>query len=201
MPFFSIKKRKKGFLVREWQKVLRYLLEDLKYSQSKYSIVTLFVFPINVVLSIIIMKIASQKVLNTFMGITIVRAVNDLVFVNILLYFAFDGFIFDILIFITLTISNFTEFGMLAGVISYGNLVWDLEIASTHLTFIFSMWNLANMIPKFYTHFFVMKFGIFLPNAIGWVATIIITIIAYQFYQNPKMYSRIKTSKEHLKTD
>lgn len=177
-----------------------YLLEDLKYSQSKYSFVTLLVFPINIFLSIIIMKFWNSKILNTFMGVVILRAVNDLVIVNILFYFTLNEYLFDFMIFITLTISNFADVGMLAWVISYGNLICDLNVASTHLTFIFSMFNLANMIPKLYTHSSVMEYGIFTSNAVGCTSTIILTALMYWFYQNPKMYSRI-TSGKHEKQD
>ena len=130
-----------------------YLFENLKYSRTKYSIISLIMFPVNTITSIIIVKYASSKILNTFIRIVILKLINDFVVVNIIFYFAFNELTFDWMILFTTAIGDFVEVGLLTGVISYANLIWDPKVASTQLTFIFSMWNLSNMLPKLYTYY------------------------------------------------
>ena len=168
-----------------------YLFENLKYSKTKYSIISLIVFPVNTITSIIIIKYASSKILNTFLKIVVLKIINDIIVVNVIFYLAFNELTLDCMIFFTSAVTDFVEIGLLTGVISYANLICDPKVASTQLTFIFSMWNLSNMLPKLYTYFLIEEFGIFSPNIIGSIITLVLLFFLNSLVKCPRMYSRV----------
>ena len=76
------------------------LLNDLKYSQEKYSIISFFNFPMTIAASILLSRYMKSNTFTTMYWLAIFKVFYDILYVNILLYFYFEGITFDILLFI-----------------------------------------------------------------------------------------------------
>ena len=70
----------------------------------------------------------------------------------------------------------------------YSNTVANPIIASTQVTFIHSLKNFWDQYPTIYTFWLVDQFGIFTPNKIGWILTLIICALFYSKTTDPSLY-------------
>ena len=79
-----------------------YLLDEIKYSQSKYSFISLLSFPVTILSTTFILKFGKGfKILHKLVMICIFRAVMDILTINVL-YASFSfGADFDILVFLS----------------------------------------------------------------------------------------------------
>jgi len=74
-----------------------------------------------------------------------------------------------------------------------------LRVASTHVTCFASMYNAKNFVGKLITYKLVDMFGIFSPNLLGCLATLVFCYYFYPLLQDPKFQERIRLSDEKVK--
>mmetsp|Transcript_24170 Transcript_24170/g.27880 ORF Transcript_24170/g.27880 Transcript_24170/m.27880 type:complete len:159 (-) Transcript_24170:192-668(-) len=83
-----------------------YLLHDMQYSQTKYSLISLLYLPVTFLTSYILANIPRNRYLNWIVLMLVIRAVNDILIVNVLYYFTLNEFIKDILLLVTMTVGS-----------------------------------------------------------------------------------------------
>ena len=168
------------------------LLNNLKYSQENFSIVSFFNFPISLLGSILLAKYIKSNPFSTMYWLVIWKAIYDIIFVNLILYFYFEGIYYDILIFTSQLIDSIILSGIFTSRLSYANIVSNPKVASTHITLITSISNMCVMIPRFYTFTLVEHFGIYLPNLIGCILTLAILLGLQSHFTDPVMLKKLK---------
>ena len=179
-----------------------YLLDELKYSQSKYSFISFLGFPVTLLSSILILKLGkTYKALHKLVIIWMLRAISDIITINILYRSYSPGLTFDVLLIISNSFDIFTFITWHTLIISYANTIANPIIAATQITFIHSLTNLWDDFPKLYTYVIVDIFGVFIPNIIGCTITLFICVWLYHRTYDPDLYKVMEISNPKKKSD
>ena len=177
-----------------------YLLDEIKYSQSTYSFISLLGFPVTMISSILIIKLGKNfKILQKIVLICTFRAICDILTINCLYSTYTPGLYFDIMLFISNWSNIFTSVSWYTIHTNYSNTVANPIIASTQVTFIHSLKNFGDEFPKIYTFWLVGKFGIFTPNLIGCILTLIICALFYSKTADPSLYKVMEITEAKQK--
>ena len=172
-----------------------FLIDELKYSQSKYSLITLLSFPFSILASILVSKYSSKQYLSTYVFLMIIQCINDLFIVNIVYYFEFEGLKFERMVFLSWMISDAVENCFFTVITNYTNDIWNPQLASTQIAFLISMFNLSHIIPKLYTYRLVDMFGIYSVNIIFCMISLSLCAFLYPLVQTKSIYYRFKENK------
>lgn len=89
-----------------------YLLDEKEYSQENYSFITLLLFPLNILISLLSAKISHERPLMMYFWSTVARVVTELLLVNVLFYnydeiMSYSPMLFDISLFWLMLVSEF----------------------------------------------------------------------------------------------
>ena len=179
-----------------------YLIDELKYSQSKYSFISLLGFPVTLLSSILILKLGkTYKALHKFVIIWILRAISDIITINILYCSNLPVLTFDVLLILSNWFNIFTLVTSYTLIINYTSTIANPIIAATQITFVLSLSNFWNDFPKLYTYVIVDIFGIFIPNIIGCTITLFIWAWLYHKTNDPDLYKVMEISSSKKKSD
>ena len=172
-----------------------FLIDELKYSQSKYSLITLCCFPFSILASILISKYSSKAYLSTYIFLMIIQSINDLIVINFTYYFGINGTINECMILICWMISDAVENCFFTIITNFVNSIWDPQLASTQIAFLISMFNLSHIIPKFYTYKLVDLYGIYSTNFVFWLGSLSLWAILYPMVQSKYIYQRFNKDR------
>ena len=179
-----------------------YLLDELKYNQSKYSFISFIGFPIKLLSPILVVKLGQNfKVLHKLVIIWVLRAIFDIITINILYALYSPGLTFDILLTLSNWLDIITFISWHSLIANYINLIANPIIASTHVTFVHSLTNFCEDFPKLYTYVIIDIFGVFIPNIIGCTLTLLICAWLYNKTRDPDLYKVMEISRPKKKLD
>lgn len=149
-----------------------YLLDELNYSQEKFSFITLLLFPLNMFINVLIAKFSNERPLSfyyicKFIYLGVSLFVINITFYNYTSIETLSPALLDVMLFICFMMLDFTYMSSFTTRFAFANRVCDVNVAATHVTIIASLSNLAMTIPKTFTYKIVDLYGVFTPNLIG----------------------------------
>ena len=100
-----------------------YVLNEIKYSQSKYSFISLLCFPATLLSSYIIIKVRGLQILQKLVIVWIFRSVCDIIMINVVFYSYSPGLIYDFLILIFSTLDTALNNSWHVVLIGYSNMI------------------------------------------------------------------------------
>jgi MFS transporter, PAT family, solute carrier family 33 (acetyl-CoA transportor), member 1 len=159
-----------------------YLLDEMKYSQAKYAFICFLIFPWDVLFSLLFSEKIFEKSFQVYYVISYFNQILSLVFTNIVLYYFNDILnysesVLDISLFLLLLLRSLVHTASVNAQIAINNKIADPKIGAVHITLLFSFKNFCEIIPTFYLYRAVDLYGLFGPNLIGSVLTLMILII------------------------
>ena len=178
-----------------------HLIDDLHYSQSKFSIILLISFPLSLIASTLIAKLSHINMIYVMVFFTLLKWLNDIFMINVVFYYITDGFYYDIFLCITIITQSCITCCIFSAGALYGNSIVDPRIASTQLTFFNSMQNTWYNIPKIYTFLIVDRFGVYIPNFVMWTFGIIVWLLLLKTSNNSDLHKKLDVDENHFKSD
>lgn len=100
-----------------------YLLDELKYSQSKFAVMSLLRFPCSLISAFIIAHTQPKKLLRLMLIVLFIKLLLQIFIVNVVFYFYYDGIVFDVLLFFTLGLVNILQIMGIVTFVAYGNII------------------------------------------------------------------------------
>ncbi|CAI2367837.1 unnamed protein product [Moneuplotes crassus] len=159
-----------------------YLLEEKRYDQAKYSMISGISFPVRIITFALVTKKVYDNPFKAGYFILFAKVIIDLLSVNLLLWNydaiqEYDSRIFDISL-VLVTISEAIIFAVTfsATGATYNKMCTPLY-AGTHITIFTSISNLSRMVPVLYSYKLIDAYGLFYPTLLGSLATLVILLL------------------------
>ena len=176
-----------------------YLLDEMKYDQMKFSLITGLIFPFEIFTSFYISKYVYENPFKFLYYVQYFGIGLDLIFTNLILanYEMINSHsqgsidIISILIFILMLGSTIVGTISFSCGIALMNKLCDKDNGGTHITIFTSLSNAVKTIPIFYCYRVIDRFGMFIPTFIGSITTIGILILV-----KPLMETLERTKRE-----
>jgi len=158
-----------------------YLLEELNYSQSKYSVISFLTFVLEILLSFCFSNLIYKYPFKVLYIGAFLTQLFDFIFTNVILYNfneiqSYGTTTLDLCLFTSMLMNSLITTAYFSAKVAVTNQIADPKLGSVHVTLLFSFHNLCRMVPQTYIYKLVDLYGLFLPNLIGCCLSTILLI-------------------------